>query len=292
MRESGAKPDHGGKGALTIGGMKHWTLDDISWDRFDPAKVDAELLAVVKAASLVEANAGAYAVYLCNVFADDPEFQDAARNWALEEVQHGRALGRWAELADPNFDFAAAFRRFTDGYKLPLEATQSVRGSRAAELIARCVVETGTSSYYTALGDAADEPVLKNICRRIAADEFRHYKLFYKHMKRYLPRERLNFLARIRVALSRMIESEDDELAYAYHAANFSGPYDRERCVRAYACRAYAYYRPHHVERAVSMALKAVGASGSGRLARVLSAVGYWFMKSHVARLAAADSAR
>ena len=272
--------------------MKRWTLEDIPWDRFDPARVDPKLLAVVKAAALVEHNARDYAVYLRNVFADDPEFQEATRGWALEEVQHGKALGRWAQLADPGFDFDAAFRRFTEGYKLPIEATQSVRGSRAGELIARCVVETGTSSYYTALGEAADEPVLKSICRRIAADEFRHYKLFYKHMKRYLPRERLNLLARLKVALARMIESEDDELAFAYHAANLSGDYDREKCVRAYACRAYAYYRPHHVERAVSMVLKAVGARANGRLARMLSALGYRFMKSHVARLAAAESAR
>ena len=41
-----------------------------------------------------------------------------------------------------------------DGYKLPLDAASSVRGSRTGELIARCMVETGTSSYYTALGEA------------------------------------------------------------------------------------------------------------------------------------------
>ena len=34
---------------------------------------------------------------------------------------------------------------------------------------------------------------------RIAADEYRHYKLFYDHMRRYLTRERLDFLARLRV---------------------------------------------------------------------------------------------
>ena len=31
--------------------MGYWTLDDISWDRFDRTKVDPELLKVVKAAS-------------------------------------------------------------------------------------------------------------------------------------------------------------------------------------------------------------------------------------------------
>lgn len=272
--------------------MKHWTLDDIPWEQFDVSLVEPELLAVVKAASLVERNAGDYADYLCNVFSGDPEFQQAARNWANEEVQHGEALGRWAGLADPGFDFEAAFGKFTAGYRLPLEATSSVRGSRAGELIARCVVETGTSSYYTALGEATHEPVLKEICRYIAADELRHYKLFYTHMKRYQEREKLGYLARLKVALTRLMESEDDELAFAYHAANMGGEYDRRRCVRAYARRAYAFYRRHHVERAVSMALKAVGAAPNGYLSRVLSAAGYWFMKGMIARYGAADSAR
>ena len=64
-----------------------------------------------------------------------------------------------------------AFERYRDGYKLPLDANASVRGSRTGELIARCMVETGTSSYYTALGEATTEPVLKQVCKLIAADE-------------------------------------------------------------------------------------------------------------------------
>jgi len=267
--------------------MKHWTLDDIAWEKFDPSKVDPDMLSVVKAASMVESNGGDYAVYLCNVFPDDPEFQDAAREWAGEEVQHGQALGRWARLADPAFDYDAALARFTEGFRVPLAATNSVRGSRTGELVARCIVETGTSSYYTALADATDEPVLKDVCRRIAADELRHYKLFYIHMKRYLGRERLSFWGRLRVALGRLAEAGDDELAYAYFATNGTGVYDRKRNSRAYAGRAYSFYRPRHVERAVGMVLKAVGANPNGRLARVLSALAYRFMQSRVKRRAA-----
>ena len=75
-----------------------------------------------------------------------------------------------AQLADPGWDYRAAFARYKAGFKLPLDATRSVRGSRTGELIARCMVETGTSSYYTALADASQEPVLQQICRLIAAD--------------------------------------------------------------------------------------------------------------------------
>src|SRR5262249_17094253 len=155
--------------------MGNWTLESISWDRFDPLKVDPEILRNIKAAALVERNAGDYRVYLNRVFADDVAFQEAVDSWAAEEVQHGMALRRWATLADPSWDFEMAFARFRAGYKLPLEATASVRGSQAGEMMARCIVETGTSSYYSALKDATEEPVLKQICGNIAGDEFRHY---------------------------------------------------------------------------------------------------------------------
>ncbi len=250
--------------------MKRWSEQDIPWRDFDPGRVDPDILKIVKAASMVEKNAGDYAYYLCNVFQDDPEFQTVAREWAAEEVQHGDVLGRWAELADSEFDFEDRFKRFTDGYKLPLEATQSVRGSRAGELVARCIVEVGTSSYYSALAGAADEPVLKAICKRIAADELRHYKLFYTHLGRYLDREGLGVWGRLRIALGRMGESEDDELGYAYYAANGNGePYDRKRNIAAYGHRAFRYYHPGVIERGVAMILKAVGLKPNGRIARI-----------------------
>ena len=200
--------------------MGAWTLDDIPWHRFDPSRLDPEIVRFVKAASLVEYNGADYAHHLCKVFADDPEFCESAERWGVEEVQHGAALGRWAQLADPAFDFTAAFARFQAGYHVDFDIDSSVRGSRAGELIARCIVETGTSSYYTALREAAAEPVLQEICRHIAADELRHYKLFYKSLCAYLARERLGRWTRLRIALGRIAESEDDELAYAYYAAN------------------------------------------------------------------------
>ena len=124
--------------------MGNWTLETIAWDRFDPSKVDPEILRNIKAAAMVERNGSDYAIYLSRVFADDPEFCALVKNWVDEEVQHGMALGRWAELADPSWDFDAAFARFRAGYQLPLDATASVRGSQAGEMMARCIVETGT----------------------------------------------------------------------------------------------------------------------------------------------------
>ena len=36
--------------------MGNWTLETISWDRFDASKVDPEILRNIKAAALVERN--------------------------------------------------------------------------------------------------------------------------------------------------------------------------------------------------------------------------------------------
>jgi rubrerythrin len=268
-----------------------WSLDDIPWHRFDAAKVDPEIVKLAKAAALVEFNGQYYAHYLENIFRDDPPFRAAAREWAAEEVRHGEALARWAGLADPEFAFGEAVERFRAGYRIDLGVTKSVRGSRAGELVARCVVETGTSSYYSALCEATDEPVLKDVCRRIAADEFRHYKFFYKHLGRHVASDRLGRLKRFRVVAGRLAESGDDELAYAYYAANHpSEPYDRRRFRRAYAKRAYALYRPGHVERGVAMALKAAGLQPNGVLARLLAKIAYWFLRRQAKILALAGA--
>jgi hypothetical protein len=251
--------------------MKHWRIDEVPWEQFDRSKLAADVIPIVKAAAMVERNGVDYAIYLKNVFHDDPPFQKAADNWSVEEVQHGMALGRWAMMADPGWDFEAAFRRYRDGFKLPLDRDTSVRGSRTGELIARCMVETGTSSYYTALADATDEPVLAHVCRLIAADEYRHFKLFYDHMRRYLGRENLSFFQRLRIAAGRITETEDDELAYAFHCGNepIGLTYAHDRCIAGYMGRAMSVYRFRHIERSMGMIMKSVGLRPRGRLADV-----------------------
>ena len=251
--------------------MKHWRIEDVAWDRFDPSVVNPDIVPLVKAAAMVERNGRDYAHYLGNVFRDDPDFRQAADRWAEEEVQHGDALAKWACLADPGWDFPAAFQRYRDGYTIQIDADASIRGSRTGELIARCMVETGTSSYYSALSEATREPVLKQVCKLIAADEYRHFKLFYDHMHRYLTRENISVLTRLRIALGRIGETEDDELAYAYHCGNepASMAYERSRCIAAYMTCAMTFFQYRHIERGTGMILKAVGLPPRGKLSAV-----------------------
>jgi hypothetical protein len=254
--------------------QRGWTLDDIPWSRFDASRVEATMLAAVKAASLVEFNAPDYVAYLKRVYrAQSPDTSRDIERWGGEEIQHGLALGRWAEMADPQFDFKAAFARFHSLYRAPHfdRAMASVRGSRRGEMIARCVVESGTSSLYSALRDASDEPVLKEIAARIAGDEFRHYRLFYdigqSDGEPDLPRWR-----KFCIAISRVTESRDDELACAFYCANVPQseaqrlPYRRRHYARVYQRTIMSFYQRHHMEKLVKMAVMPAGINPSGRL--------------------------
>jgi rubrerythrin len=265
----------------------HWTLESIHWNRFDPAKVDPELLRAVKAASLVEGNAADYVKYLREVFKGDDETIVRIEQWGREEIQHGDALGRWAELADPSFSFAKAMEAFRDGYKVPPPKDGgSVRGSRSGEMISRCVVESGTSSYYSAMRDQAEEPVLKEITANIAADEFRHYRLFYDTLLRQT-HEKVPFLKRLLVAASRVSEAEDDELAYAFYCGNTPASeigkqaYDRKAFANAYTERVARMYRKHHIKKAAQMIALAVGARPQGWLARIGSWLVWTRLRMH-----------
>lgn len=245
------------------------------------------MVKIVKAAALVERNAEEYGKYLSSVFRDDLEFVKLVPQWVAEEVQHGMALGRWARLAEPGFEFDAAFDCFKSEIKLPTTASESVRGSRIGEFVARCMIESGTSSMYSALAEAADEPVLREIAKKIAGDEFRHYKLFFTFVKRYQDVERLGVWGRAKIAWKRAFETEDDELAFAYYAANHraDGPYDRDRYNRLYAMRAYRLYRYGHLERAVAMGFKAAGLRPHGPLNSLVSMLAYGYMRWRVARI-------
>ncbi len=265
--------------------MPHWTHDDIPWDGFDPARLDPDILKLVKAAALTEFNAARYTAYLDNVFKDDPGFQRLVHGWQAEEEQHGTSLGRYARMADPGFDFESAFRKFAEGYVIPVDVDASIRGSRVGEMVARCVVETGTSSFYSAIGEATEEPVLKEICRHIAADEFRHYKLFLDCLRKYLPAEQVSRLTRLRVAVGRLRETEDDELAFAWHCANEAGQeYDRARASAAYGAVAFGVYRFHHVERATSMVMKAAGLKPQSWLGRGATRLAWYMLQGKAQR--------
>ena len=275
-----------------------WTLDDVQWSLFDRSKIEPSMLAAVKAAALVELNAPDYVSYLKRVFAGgSAETLAAIDQWGCEESQHGRALGRWAEMADPSFSLDDASARFRAGYKpahFVSGDSTSIRGSRRGEMIARCVVESGTSSYYSAIRDATDEPVLKEIAGRIAADEYRHYKLFFDTLNAQDEPD-LPFWKKLLVAVGRISESDDDELSYAYYCANVpaadvdSVPYERAECARASTNATMRIYRRHHIKKLAQMVAMVVGADPQGRFTSFASALLWRVMRARAGLVRATE---
>jgi hypothetical protein len=155
------------------------------------------------------------------------------------------------------------------------------------------MVETGTSSYYSAMAEATEEPVLRQVCKLIAADEFRHFKLFYDHMRRYLARENIGVFGRLRIALGRIGETEDDELAYAFHCSNEpeSLAYQHARCSAGYMAGAMRLYQFRHIERGMGMMLKSVGLPPRGRLSDIAARLAWrllqWRQRRFARQLAA-----
>jgi hypothetical protein len=194
-----------------------WSVSDIDYASIDVEKVrdNRTLFYLLTAASFIESGSDTYAGNLATYYAHVPEAATwLARHWESEELQHGFALRRYVEHVWPEFDWPRGYQRFFDEYSQTCSIDNFER-SHALEMAARCVVETGTATYYRALEQASDEPVLRDLTRRIANDEVRHYKHFFRYFNALNGRERIG-RARVLGALARRlleIKNEDAEIA-------------------------------------------------------------------------------
>jgi hypothetical protein len=193
------------------------------------------------------------------------------------------ALARWAKLADPGFDFDDAFKRFTDGINIDTGRTDSIRGSRCGELVARC----RRTAQLLLHPDGSRRTVLKEVCATSPPTS--------SATPAVISISRTTWRGRwARWRFSRAVahhRAEDDELAYAYYAANHGNEtYVRKRFVKAYIRRAFACYRREHLERAIGMALKAVGLKPNGLLNRAITSVATNWLRLRIARLARAGA--
>ncbi|MDR6584107.1 hypothetical protein HBH1_04034 [Herbaspirillum sp. BH-1] len=196
---------------------KHWTIEDIDLNRIDLARVrhDEDLFYLVACASFVESGSDLYTHNLVEYYKGDAEVESWLREqWEKEELQHGAALRAYVEHVWPEFDWQRAYQSFLDEYSGYCKV-ELLEPTRAQELAARCVVETGTSTYYRALARATDEPVLKHLAGLIATDEVNHYKHFYQYFRRYRRQENIG-RSRVFGTLSRRtleLKNEDADCA-------------------------------------------------------------------------------
>jgi hypothetical protein len=218
---------------------RHWSLGDIPWQRINPDALAGKrgFFYLVAAASLMESATELYTENLVDFFAGDAEVTLwLEQYWLPEELQHGRALRRYVETAWPHFDWEPAFDRFVEEFRPFCDA--ALEPSRSLEMASRCVVETGTASYYKTLSRASPDPVLATLARRISEDEVRHYKHFYRFFRKYHDIERPTRTA-VAPALWRRLRMSggDDSFIVLKHVYNGRDP------ARAFDHRTYRALR-------------------------------------------------
>lgn len=199
------------------GHVMPWRIEDIDLTRIDRerARANEDLLLLLCASSFIESGSDLYTSNLSVFFNGDPEVSDWLNNeWEHEEMQHGRALKTYINYVWPEFDWDTAFQSFFDEYSKTC-SFEEFEKTRALEMVARCVVETGTATLYRAIGECSNEPVLKEITDNIRSDEVRHYKHFFKYFKKYNQVEGQGRLAVLGALMRRVMEikNEDSEIA-------------------------------------------------------------------------------
>lgn len=228
-----------------------WLIEQIAFDRIAHERIAHEdtWFYVLAAASFVESLADLYTHNLLDYLDGDSEAcRWLQERWEPEELQHGRALRRYVETVWPTFDWKAAFDGFCTDYR-PYCKAELLEPTRALEMVARCVVETGTSGLYGLLQQISPEPVLTTLVGHIRNDEVGHYKYFYHSFLRYRELERPSRWQVARVIRQRLAEigQEDAYLALKNaHAVRSPGqvfsPQDFQRFQHAAGPSARTHY--------------------------------------------------
>ena len=242
-----------------------WSLDSIDWQelRRDAVADNDAMFYLLAAASFIEATTDLYTRNLIDYFAGDEEITEWLQtHWLPEELQHGRALRRYVQLAWPDFDWDRVYAGFLPEFAAQC-ADDGVEPTRSREMASRCVVEMGTASYYRTLSRMTDDPVLTTLTQRIAEDEVNHYKHFYRYLKKYQAREGQRRGGIVRALWNRlmMIDGADSRIAMRHiYSARHPGQPFNERVFRQLRRGSRALIRPHFPHRmCMQMLLKPLG---------------------------------
>jgi hypothetical protein len=158
---------------------KHrWSFEeDVEWKSIRRELVTDEELETLRIAALTEGFTPTYIADLLELYCDDPEMGAFLSIQYYEEYKHFHALRRYLRLNG---------REITDK---ELTARRGVRTSYRSKLIPLLkfgLSEIFTAIFYRNLAKSTKEPVLRQLCELIAADEYRHLKFYTSYLEYYV----------------------------------------------------------------------------------------------------------
>ncbi len=201
--------------------MPKWDYRKIEYDAIDKERIAPNdfLFKVVAIASFIEITSDLYERNLVEFYAGDEAIVGWLEStWEPEEIQHGKALRRYVETVWPEFDWQSAYAGFREEYGA-LCTLDEFQPTRAKEMLARMVVETGTSTLYRAMhayAESIDEPILAEIAHNIHKDEVYHYEQFDKGFEKYNREEKLSRAEITKVIYARLKMANDEDIAIAH----------------------------------------------------------------------------
>ncbi|NCJ08336.1 hypothetical protein GS597_17850 [Synechococcales cyanobacterium C] len=238
----------------------HWKPDDFN---LATISIDSSLLHITKTICLLESRCDNYAGYLQAIFRNRSEnWKLAIHQWNIEECQHGVVLRRICELSDRGFIFNHSMAQYESLVSYHAPTGESVRGSVAAEMVSRCVVEALATTLYRVLADATADHKVRAVYSALAQDEARHYGMFLKMLNAEIrENSSIDFRARFSFALRRILELEDAQIMIAscVVAERGQGVIKGRREANWYLAKLYRLYRWEHLHYAVRMLLRVVG---------------------------------
>ena len=174
------------------------------------------LFYVLASASFIEATSDLYARNLAEFLSGDAEaIAWLVKCWQRDELGHGAALKCYVTTAWPSFDWESTYDAFSAEYR-EMPSVYQLAATPAREMLTRCVVETGTTTFYRMINASTTEPVLRQMALAIAAEEVRHYKHFYRYFMRFQAEERLSRGAVLRAIWNRAAEIHADDSFIAF----------------------------------------------------------------------------
>ncbi len=232
-----------------------WHYEDIDYANINKETIkDIDFLFyLITSASFIEITSDVYKKNLATFYAGDDEVVSwLEKVWEPEELQHGKALKKFVQTVWPEFNWERAYERFKELY-LPHCTLDEFQPTRAKEMLARMVVETGTSTFYKAVENYSKDlntPILGQIAHNISKDEVYHYDNFEEAFKKYNETEKLSRSDIVKTIYDRlkMVDAEDGRLAYRAIYETLTGKtfrdeyYEEHKAkVRKFAKKYYPY---------------------------------------------------
>jgi len=187
------------------------------------------LFQTLAVASFIEITSNVYEKNLNIYYKDDASTVKWLEDvWMPEEIQHGKSLKKYIETVWPEFDWKRHYEIFLENY-LPLCRLDALEPTKAREMIARMVVETGTSTFYKAMANYAKEvgePILEDLCRKISKDEVYHFEIFEQVFKKYKKEEELAKKDIIKILYDRLKEINNEDVKIAYESLQTDKSYN------------------------------------------------------------------